>query len=231
MSDACTYACARLTFMLGECVTYRPLRGCGMASISTAIQAPATTRRKARLLAVGGAVLAALVVWGLAKLALGDLRQPAFGSARPQQVSAALVVVVGLIGSLLGWALLALLERLTSRSRRIWAIVAPLILLASLAAPVVPAGAPEPAGPREAPVTDQLRRALWDDAGVTRNAEGLERVRSSPALLPRLVAESALARRESRGGHFRSDFPTEDEAFEGHVLLRQGEQPVVERWS
>ena len=107
-----------------------------MASISTATVAPATTRRKARLLTVGGAVLAALVVWGFAKLALGDLRQPAFGSARPQHLSAGLVVVAGLIGSLLGWALLALLERFTSRSRQIWAIAAPLTLLASLAAPL-----------------------------------------------------------------------------------------------
>ena len=44
----------------------------------------------------------------------------------------------------------------------------------------------------------------------------------SRSLLPRLVAESALERRESRGGHFRSDFPTEDEAFAGHVVLRRG---------
>ncbi len=84
----------------------------------------------------------------------------------------------------------------------------------------------------DGPVGEALRRALWEDAGVIRSAEGLERLRgSSPALLPRLVAESALARAESRGGHFRSDYPTEDRAFEGHVVLRQGEPPVVERWS
>jgi hypothetical protein len=81
-------------------------------------------------------VLVALVVWGLAKLALGDLRQPAFASAQPQHLNAAIVVFATLAGSLIGWALLALLERFTSRSRRIWAIAAPLALFASLGAPL-----------------------------------------------------------------------------------------------
>jgi len=83
----------------------------------------------------------------------------------------------------------------------------------------------------EETVTPALRRALWQDAGVIRSAEGLERLRRSPALLPRLVAASALARRESRGGHFRSDFPSEDAAFAGHVVLEQGREPRIERWS
>ena len=80
-------------------------------------------------------------------------------------------------------------------------------------------------------MTSEIRHALWEDAGVIRNAAGLEHLLGSPALLPRLVAESALARRESRGGHFRSDFPTEDAAFEGHVVLRRGREPVLEAWS
>jgi L-aspartate oxidase len=83
----------------------------------------------------------------------------------------------------------------------------------------------------EASVTAGLRGALWRDAGVIRSAEGLQRLRGSGALLPRLVAESALARRESRGGHFRSDYPTEDGAFAGHVVLSPGREPVIEQWS
>jgi L-aspartate oxidase len=88
------------------------------------------------------------------------------------------------------------------------------------------------AGPAcEEPVGPELRRELWEEAGVIRSAEGLERLRRSPVLLPRLIAESALARRESRGAHFRSDFPSEDPAFERHVVLRSGREPVLEQWS
>ncbi|HWE82086.1 MAG TPA: FAD-binding protein [Gaiellaceae bacterium] len=107
--------------------------------------------------------------------------------------------------------------------------------LAALSAPPVSAGvppaAPPTAPPIEAGATDELRGAIWRDAGLIRNAAGLEELAGSKALLPRLVAESALARRESRGAHFRDDFPTEDDAFLGHVVLRRGYEPVLERWS
>ena len=46
-------------------------------------------------------------------------------------------------------------------------------------------------------------------AASIRDAAGLERLRSAPHLLTRLIAESALAREESRGSHFRVDFPAE----------------------
>jgi L-aspartate oxidase len=84
--------------------------------------------------------------------------------------------------------------------------------------------------PKEQPVTPEVRRLLWEHAGVIRSAEGLERLRHVDALLPRLVAEGALARRESRGAHFRSDFPTEDDAFRAHVVLERGREPRLERW-
>jgi L-aspartate oxidase len=81
------------------------------------------------------------------------------------------------------------------------------------------------------PVTPELRGAMWEDAGLVRDAGGLERLRSAPHLLARLVAESALFRAESRGAHFRVDHPHEDEAFSGHVVLRPGREPVLEQWS
>ena len=49
--------------------------------------------------------------------------------------------------------------------------------------------------------------------------------------LVRLIARNALARTESRGVHFRDDFPAEDEALAGHFVVRPGEEPVLERWS
>ena len=79
-------------------------------------------------------------------------------------------------------------------------------------------------------VTPALRRALWRDCGLVRDAAGLERLRTAPHLLTRLIAESALRREESRGSHFRVDFPTESDAFERHVVLRRDASPELETW-
>jgi L-aspartate oxidase len=84
----------------------------------------------------------------------------------------------------------------------------------------------------EAAVTPELREDLWEKAGLIRDAQGLESLTSSPHLLTSLVARSALAREESRGGHFRADFPTEDAALDGlHTILRPGREPELESWS
>jgi L-aspartate oxidase len=104
--------------------------------------------------------------------------------------------------------------------------------LASLMEPGLPArlDAP-PAPPQSEAVTPAIRRALWQDAGLVRDAAGLERLRRAPHLLTRLIAESALARMESRGAHFRADRPSEDPELAGHVVHRPGQEPVLERWS
>jgi L-aspartate oxidase len=90
---------------------------------------------------------------------------------------------------------------------------------------------PPPDAPPAERVTPALRRALWRDAGLVRDAAGLERVRRRPHLLASLIAESALTRTESRGAHFRADFPNEDSSLAGHVVLRAGEPPALESWS
>ncbi len=80
--------------------------------------------------------------------------------------------------------------------------------IVGVAAPDLPDGA-----------LQSLRRAMSRDAGVVRDGVGLRRLlgeiavleaahgRALPLIAARLVAESALARRESRGAHFRSDYP------------------------
>jgi L-aspartate oxidase len=71
---------------------------------------------------------------------------------------------------------------------------------------------------------DEIRRVMWDYAGIDRTAKGLrkclELIDGIARRLPvgsteeqnmvdtsRLIAEAALMRKESRGGHYRSDFP------------------------
>ena len=104
--------------------------------------------------------------------------------------------------------------------------------LAALAetVPSPPQRTPKPA-PSEPPAPPELREALWRDAGLVRDGAGLKRLRQAPHTLVRLIAETALMREESRGVHFRSDDPAEDERFVGHIVHRTGAEPRLESWS
>jgi L-aspartate oxidase len=103
--------------------------------------------------------------------------------------------------------------------------------LAALAEPGLPARIEPPAEvPPKKPVTPALRRRVWRDCGLVRDAAGLERLARAPHLLTRLIAQSALVREESRGSHFRADFPLEGEAQASHVVLRPGSEPTLETW-
>jgi len=88
------------------------------------------------VLGVIGAVIAALATWAVAVAILGVdlLARPGSGSAH--SVGATAVVSSSLIASLLGWALLALLEHRTSSARAIWTGVALVVLLLSLGGPL-----------------------------------------------------------------------------------------------
>jgi L-aspartate oxidase len=104
--------------------------------------------------------------------------------------------------------------------------------LAALEQPGRSSVAPPRQPTTDAPVTPHLREALWEHAGLIRDAAGLSRLTGSPHLLTSLVARSALAREESRGGHFRADFRTEDAAYDGmHTVIRPGGDPELESWS
>jgi L-aspartate oxidase len=73
--------------------------------------------------------------------------------------------------------------------------------------------------------------ALWRDAGLIRSSEGLSRLLGSPHPLVRRIASCGLAREESRGVHFREDFPVESEALTGHLVVHPDSEPALERWS
>lgn len=105
------------------------------------------------------------------------------------------------------------------------------------------------AGPsRLLDIEDQLRRVMWEDVGLIRSAERLrgaleviqscqkaltecgifsrqEQIRAltlqGMLLTAETVARSALYRRESRGPHYREDYPTQDRSWLGSVEVQQ----------
>ena len=82
---------------------------------------------------------------------------------------------------------------------------------------------------------DAIRSVMWDTVGISRTAAGLrkgsEALAGIEARLPagateelnlvqtaRLITDAALLRRESRGGHFRSDFPRSKRKWKGRHI-------------
>ncbi|WP_117210893.1 DUF6069 family protein [Allorhizocola rhizosphaerae] len=91
----------------------------------------AGTRRRNRAFAVVGAVVAAVLVWVVGEPLLGyDMIIKAEGQ-EPQDLGASAIVMFSLFFSLLGWALLALLERVAPRARLVWTVVALVFLAVS----------------------------------------------------------------------------------------------------
>lgn len=96
-----------------------------------------------------------------------------------------------------------------------------------------------------APVMQRLRRMMTAELGLVRNAAGmahaaaeilrLERAGGGHAALldgfavAKLIAAAALKRRESRGSHFRGDFPAPDDAFRHRSFLTLAEAEAVVR--
>jgi L-aspartate oxidase len=105
--------------------------------------------------------------------------------------------------------------------------------VASASEPEIPhALDPPPTAGASPAVTADLRKAMWRDAGLVRDGAALESLVVSSHPVAGLIARSALARTESRGGHFRVDFPHEDPVLDGmHTVLRPGREAVFESWS
>ncbi|MEA2168878.1 MAG: L-aspartate oxidase [Solirubrobacteraceae bacterium] len=95
------------------------------------------------------------------------------------------------------------------------------------AATGTPVGDPPPAPSHE------TREAMWRLAGLERRRADLEILCGDPHPLARLVASSALAREETRGGHAREEFPTSDGGLDAHhsVTRSQDLSPAHVLWS
>jgi L-aspartate oxidase len=83
----------------------------------------------------------------------------------------------------------------------------------------------------------QLRRAMWNRVGLVRDEEGLRQAlegfetlvqRHDPLdsevqnqlVVARLLATAAQCRRESRGSHYRQDFPQASNTWQKRLLVR-----------
>ena len=99
------------------------------------------------------------------------------------------------------------------------------------------------AKPVPAPSLSALQKLLWDKVGIIRGQEGLAETvdtlaawhecllqptdrpsyeLSNLVLTGRLVAEAALMREESRGAHFRDDFPRSLSQWQRHIVFTRG---------
>ncbi|MFV0389596.1 MAG: L-aspartate oxidase [Pyrinomonadaceae bacterium] len=88
-------------------------------------------------------------------------------------------------------------------------------------------------------VSKRVKRVMWERVGIVRDGASLARAleefetiskanlsRTSKnfVTLAKLVTKSALWREESRGGHFRSDFPEIDEEWHVHSIQQKDKQ-------
>lgn len=86
-------------------------------------------------------------------------------------------------------------------------------------------------------VRKRVKRVMWERVGILRDRESLRRAIAefdqiakanlttasrNFVTLAGLVAAAALWREESRGGHFRTDFPEQEESFRLHSIQRLG---------
>jgi L-aspartate oxidase len=93
------------------------------------------------------------------------------------------------------------------------------------------------------PVIDELRQVMWDRVGLIRTGDGLWEARNAildmeqvmgrtiagrnAADLGLLMVMAALRRSESRGGHYRADYPDEDPMQAMRALVVPGAVDTV----
>ena len=103
---------------------------------TTAPAVPDIKQARARALCAAGGALAAAVAWTVEVPLLGIHLNYRFGTSHTQIVAVGQVIGASLAAALLGWLLLAALERRTAHARILWTSLALAGLTASLALPL-----------------------------------------------------------------------------------------------
>jgi L-aspartate oxidase len=95
----------------------------------------------------------------------------------------------------------------------------------------------EPAGMETDVATrEELPEVMWQNAGLVRHRDGLSQAlrrlgdgsASKQHAVAALICQSALLRDESRGVHFRTDYPQTDDGWRGHIVLQIDRAPQFE---
>jgi hypothetical protein len=94
---------------------------------------------RTRALCVAGGALAAVAVWIIEVPLLGIQLSIRFGGGHVQTIGTGQIIGVSLAASLLGWLLLAILEKRSSHARLAWTSTAVVAAAASLALPLAAA--------------------------------------------------------------------------------------------
>lgn len=90
---------------------------------------------------IGAALALAVAVWAIARGFGVDIASPQMGTNPVAPIGVGHVAAATIAAGVAGWAGLAVLERLVpARARMIWLVVAGIVLLASLGAPLTGAG-------------------------------------------------------------------------------------------
>ena len=84
--------------------------------------------------------------------------------------------------------------------------------------------------------TREIKRVCWENAGIVREGVLLEEAREeledveaeNMCLSARAVVESALMRTESRGAHYRMDYPESDDArWRVNIFVKKDEKDFL----
>lgn len=108
-------------------------------ALTTAAAVPAVKKGRTRALCAAGGALAAALAWTIEVPLLGIHLNFRYGTSHIEIVAVSQIIGASLAASLLGWLLLAVLDRRTRHARTLWTSLALAGLAASVALPLAAA--------------------------------------------------------------------------------------------